>query len=164
MHYVLHVVPTDRNTYHLEFRCRNAGTRPVHMAGTDIGIAPGEQRLSSPNAEAACSDRFVTGALANRGGENALLLTYAFPTSATIHLSKTKILRIVILYDRDTSPSSFAATLNGQSVTQLFHPRPMSIELVSLTANAGQNILQLNVSSARDGSTRTADIFTIRVD
>lgn len=162
--YLLHVVPTDRNTYQVEFRCQRSGAGSSDIAGKDISIAPGEQHVFSLTADDKCSDRFVAGMFANRSGQNVPLLTYAFPTSANVHLSKKKFLRIVILYDRDISPSSFVATLNGQVVTHLFHPKPRSIEAAVLPVILGQNLLQLNVTSARDGSTRAVDIFTINVD
>ena len=164
--YWLHVLPTDRKTYRIDFLFQGAGTGKdsVHIPATEISIAPGEEHLFFLSGDSMCSDRFVTGGFPKRSGQSAPLLTYAFPVSNNIHLSNTRALRMVIVYDPEISPSSFIATLNGRVITQLFHPIPGRIEAVSLPANVGRNVVQLSAISSRDASKHSGDTFTVDIN
>jgi hypothetical protein len=161
--YLLHVMPTGRTLYRLEFRCwSDVGSARVPSG--DLGISSGEEHTFSISANANCSKPFVTGAFFNPSGPKPPLLSYASPDSPFVHLARDVPARIVIVYDRDISPSSFVATLNGHVITHLFHPKPGRIESLALPVKRGENIVQLNVSSARDPGNHSTDIFTIHLD
>ncbi len=162
--YQLHVLPTDRNSYRIEFRCRTTANGSARIRGKEVGIAPGEQHIFVLHADNSCSNQFVAGAFASRSGQSAPLLSYAFPTSDNIKLPNTKSSRIVIVYSQEISATSFVATLNGQVITQMFHPSPGTIEAVALPVNSGKNIVQLSVTGAQDASNKVMDTFTINVE
>jgi hypothetical protein len=159
---VLKVSPTDRNNYQIQFYCSASGQRSK-LSGKDVGIAPGEQHSFSVDSRGGCLSQFVVGAYAAQSTPAEPLLTYAYPGSNSIHLKKGLPFRMVVVYGRGIVPSSFAATLNGETVRNAFHPKAGDIEAISIPIGAGHNVLQLTVSGIQPGS-HAADSFTIDLD
>jgi hypothetical protein len=159
--YSLQVSPTDRSTYNIGFSCTGIDGPSAHISGSDIGIAPGEEHSFNVMIGAACSEAFVSGAF---GGSGSSLLTYGYPTANHVSLA-SRWFRLVIIYDRRIVPSTFAATMDGNSVTNLFHPKPGGIESVAMPIKPGHHIVQINVSgvSADGKGTNAEDSFAIDV-
>jgi hypothetical protein len=161
--YFLHVFPKDRSTYGLEFKCKGPNGS-THLHRTELGISSGEEHVFSISLVENCSERCLTGVFANASAQGHPLLTYAFPISSNVRVTSGTTARIVIVYDKDILPSSFIATLNGQTITQLFHPKTGSIESVAVPTKHGENILQLGVTNSGNQANHSMDSFTIHVD
>jgi hypothetical protein len=161
--YWLHVIPTNRTQYRLGLRCKgpNGSSR---LQAAYLGISSGEEHVFSISPIGSCSDRVISGAFVNAAGQAHPLLTYAFPTSANVTMASSNPARIVVVYDKDILPSSFIATINGQAITQLFHPKAGTIESVTFPTTRGDNILQLSVTNAGDQANHSVDSFTIHVN
>src|SRR5262249_18224131 len=160
--YLLRVSPTDRNNYQIQFYCSGSGQRSK-LTGKDVGIAPGEQHSFSVDSRSGCLSQFVAGAYAAQSTLAEPLLTYALPGSNSVHLKKGLPFRMVVVYDRSIVASTFAATLNGETVRNAFHPKAGGIDAISIPVSAGHNVLQLTVSGTQPGF-RAADSFTIDLD
>lgn len=160
--YLLKVMPTDREDYRIEFYCRGSGRR-LKLSGDSVGIVTGEQHSFSVDSSHGCSGRFAAGAYATQSTEQDPVLTYALPNSNNVHLKKGSPFRIVVVYDRSIVPSSFTATLNGESVTNTFHPKAGGIETVSIPVAAAHNVLRLTAIGTRPGS-GASDTFTVDLE
>lgn len=161
--YLLKVVPTDRNSYRIQFSCRESG-KASQLAGESIGISPGEEHSFSINSSRGCSGPFVAGAFPPQPASPDSLLSYAFPASANVHLSKGTSFRTVIVYGNDLVPTTFAATLNGEGVDATFHPKPGAIESVSIPTRSGHNVLKITANGRQTNSGSSALTFTIDAD
>lgn len=159
--YSLLVNPTDRSTYNIGFSCTGIDGPSAHISASDLGIAPGEEHSFNIMIAPVCSETFVSGAFE---GRRSGLLTYGYPMANHVSLAAESF-RLVIVYDRRIIPSTFAATLDGNSVANLFHPKPGSIEAVAMPINPGHHIVQINVSgNSADGKQISAeDSFAVDV-
>lgn len=160
--YLLKIVPTDRNSYRIQFSCRESG-KASRVAGESIGISPGEEHSYSVNSSGGCSGAFVAGALPSERASPDSLLSYAFPPSGTVHLPKGIPFRIVLVYGNDLMPASFVATLNGEGIGATFHPKPGGIESVSIPAKPGHNVLQLT-ANGRQADSGSSSTLTFTID
>ena len=161
--YLLHVFPRDRSTYELELKCKGPDGS-THLHRTELGISSGEEHVFSISVVGNCSERYLTGAFAQAPEQAHPLLTYASPVSSNVRIASGVTARIVVVYDEAILPSSFVATLNGQAVTQLFHPKAGSIESVILPTKHGENILHLSIANGGNQANHSMDSFTIHVD
>jgi hypothetical protein len=152
--YSLIVNPTDRSTYNIGFACTGIDGPSAHISASDLGIAPGEEHSFNIMIAPVCSETFVSGAF---GGRGSGLLTYGYPMANHVSLASHSF-RLVIVYDRQIVPSTFAATIDGNSVANLFHPKPSSIEAVTMPIKPGHHIVQINVSGvSADGKQISAE-------
>jgi hypothetical protein len=161
--YLLHVNPTDRPTYRLGVQCKGPGSS-AHLRGTEVGISSGEEHIFSIGPIVNCSESFIAGAFANAAGQAHPLLSYAFPHSGNVKIASGGAARIVIVYDKDILPSSFIATMNGQAITRLFHPKAGIIESVTLPTRQGDNHLQMSITNTGSQPNHSIDSFIIHVD
>lgn len=159
--YSLKVSPTDRSTYNIGFSCTGIDGPSAHISASDLGIAPGEEHSFIVMIAPMCSETFVFGAF---GGRSSGLLTYGYPMANHVSLASHSF-RLVIVYDTRMTPSTFAATIDGNSVANLFHPKPGSIEAVTMPVKPGHHIVQINVSGvSADGKQISAeDSFAVDV-
>jgi hypothetical protein len=163
--YSLKVLPTDRNSYNIQFFCTGNGS-PVNISAHGLGIAAGEDHSFTLAIAPDCSGRLVSGAFAEQAAPGSALLTYAYPKSDHIRLAGVASFRLVILYDPRVSPSSFSATLNGHTIANLFHPHPNAIESVTIPVKPGRNLLQLSVAGTSEGGSplSTTDTFVVEAE
>jgi hypothetical protein len=159
--YSVKVSPTDRSTYNIGFSCTGIDGPSAHVSASDIGIAPGEEHYFNVTIAPVCSETFVSGAF---GGSGASLLTYGYPGDNRVSLA-SQAFRLVIVYDRRIVASTFTATIDGNSIANLFHPKPGGIEAVAMPIKSGHHIVQINVSGvSADGKQISAeDSFAIDV-
>lgn len=160
--YLLKVIPTDRPDYRIQFYCSGSGARSK-LSGSGVGIVPGEQHSFSVNTGRGCLGQFAAGAYAAQSTSAEPLLTYALPSSNNVRLKKGFPFRMVLVYDRSIVPSSFAALLNGERLTDAFHPKAGMIESVSIAISASHNLLQLTATGTRPGS-QASDTFIVDLD
>ncbi len=72
-------------------------------------------------------------------------LTYGNPASSSTTLpAGTTSFSLSIFYGKEILPATFSATLNGASITSLFHPAPGTMQMVNLTLAPGRNVLKLS--------------------
>lgn len=165
--YLLRVTPAGRPAYRLSLRCKgqnddNAAAGLTLASTIEISAAEVHQFVISPQAN--CAVPYLSGAIVKPSQQNPAALSYAWPPSAHVQLAKGHPARIVIIYGRNIAPSSFAATLNGQPVTQLFHPEPGKIESVVLPTKAGENTVELKAGSAANAANTAGDKFVFVVE
>lgn len=164
--YSLKVSPTDRDSYNIEFFCGAGKGREANISAQNLGIAPGEEHSFNLAIATGCSGGLVSGAFVGHGASEPALLTFGYPNSDHIHLTGSSVFHLVIVYDRRLNPSSFAATLNGNTIASLFHPQPNAIESVTVPLTRGRNLVQLSASGAskRGSSLTTTDSFVVEVE
>lgn len=140
--YLLKVTPTDRGSYNIGFNCTGIDGPSAKISATDLGIAPGEEHSFNVMVSPVCLQRFVSGAFQESGSG---LLTYGYPASDHLHLKRNHSLRLVIVYDARIIPSTFAATLDGNTIVNSFKPKPASIDDVTIPIKSGHHVVQLSV-------------------
>ena len=159
--YSLKVSPTDRDSYNIQFFCSAGKDASANLSASRVGIVRGEVHSFLLAVAADCSGKFVSGAFGEQN--RTALLTYAYPIADHVHLTGGSSFRLVIVYDRRVDPSSFSATLNGNTIVNLFHPRPNTIESVTIPIQAGHNLVQLSIAgiSGRESSKTQTDSFVV---
>lgn len=164
--YSLNVSPTDRDSYSIEFFCGAGKGREANISAQNLGIAPGEEHSFNLTIAPGCSGGLVSGAFVGHGASESALLTFGYPHSDHIHLTGSSVFHLVIVYGPRLNPSSFAATLNGNTIASLFHPQRNAIESVTIPLTPGRNLIQLSASGASErGSPLTAtDSFVVEVE
>jgi hypothetical protein len=108
----------------------DAGQPPVPDAGQPLPPGPG---------------------VFNGGGQRPrdvnMLLTYSAPTESRSNLpSGTADYRLILHYV-DAPLVSFAAELNGNTISDYFHPIRNTSEAVTISLNAGTNVLVFSLSA-----------------
>lgn len=164
--YSLKVSPTKRDFYSIQFFCGSGKETGANISAGSLGIAPGEEHSFILAILPRCSGRLVSGAFTGQNHADTALLTYAYPVLSDVHLSAANPFRLVIVYDRRLNPATFTATLNGKTIANLFHPKPETIESVSVPVKSGRNLVQLSVTGTSAGGSllSTTDSFVVQVD
>lgn len=164
--YSLKVFATDRNSYSIQFFCSAGKGRSANVSVHDLGITTHEMHGFNLAVAPDCSGNLVSGAFYEHNGSNPPLLTYAYPIADHVHLNSGDSFRAVIVYDGQIRSSSFSATLNGNTISNFFHPSPNAIEAVAIPLKAGHNLIQFNVTGTSEhGSTLIhTDSFVVDVD
>lgn len=165
--YLLKVVPTNRESYNIEFSCIGINHPPVDISANGVRINPNEEHSFIVMATPTCSNGFVFGGFEERTGSDVPLLTYAHPTSTKVHVaSDNLVFHLVVVYGARITPSTFAATLDGDTITNRFQPKPNSIEAASVPVRPGHHVIQLSVSgiSEQGAKVTTANSFIVEVD
>ena len=101
----------------------------------------------------------------NSASTKPRLLSYATGLTATIHArSVPREFPLLIFYDPRIVASTFAAELNGKTMTPLFHPKPGSWELIRIPLAKRLNRMRLAVSDEPTGAEPNMDQFEISVE
>jgi hypothetical protein len=92
-------------------------------------------------------------------------LTYASPAaSQTTVAAGATTFPLTVFYDPAVLPASFSATVNGTSVTGLFHPQPGTFESVNVPVVSGRNVIELKVDGTLPNRVATdSDRLVIQV-
>lgn len=163
--YLLQVLPRDRKAYNLEFLCTGPGNSSLAISGHEVPISPGEKHSFVLAGEPACSAQFLRGEFDGNKFPGASLLSYAYPSSAEIHLKAGEAFHLVVVYGPAINPASFAATLDQKSISNLFHPAENSVEAVTIPVAHGRNLVRLS-TAGKSGQSQvtTSDVFTVDVE
>jgi hypothetical protein len=148
--YLLKVSPTDRESYNIEFSCTGINRTPVDISAEGIRISPQEEHLFVLTATPSCSNGFVFGAFEERTGLEAPLLTYAYPTSNRVRIASENAFHLVVVYGARITPSTFAATLDGNMIGNLFQPKQNAIETAIISVRPGHHVIRLSVSGTSE--------------
>ena len=101
----------------------------------------------------------------NSASTKPRLLSYATGLTPTIHArSVPREFPLLIFYDPRIVASTFAAELNGKTMTPLFHPKPGSWELIRIPLAKRLNRMRLAVSDEPTGAEPNMDQFEISVE
>jgi hypothetical protein len=157
--FTLTVTGTDFGSYRLEFRSLDPNFKLTAARIRDVPTSPGSVQMFTFTTPIVTGQPFFLSGGFDGGGQSAEVdhfLTYANPTKARTTLpSGTTTFPLFIFYDAHVVASSFAAVLNGTSVSNLFHPAPGSFEVVNIPLAAGTNVLKLSISGNLPGRIAT---------
>ena len=149
--YTLAVQGTGSGTYHLEFRYEGVDhVGEAKAAIRDIPIAPGTVHTYRFTAPIAANGGFRLEGGFDGGGQrprdvNKFLSYAAVAQSRTDLPAGTTSYPLTVFYDSAVVASSLSVTINGATVTSLFHPVAGGFETVRIPLQRGSNTLQLSV-------------------
>lgn len=157
--FTLTVTGTDFGSYRLEFLSFDPNFKLTAARIRDVPTSPGSVQMFTFTTPIVTGQPFPLSGGFDGGGQSAEVdhfLTYANPTKARTTLpTGTTTFPLFVFYDTHDIASSFAAVLNGISVSNLFHPTPGTFEVVNIPLTAGTNVLKLSISGNLPGRVAT---------
>jgi Fibronectin type III domain len=153
--YTLTVTGTDSGTYDLEFRALDPSLQKTFAEVNEVPTFPGVVHKYQLTTPVVPGQPFPLSGSFNGGGQNRFL-SFASPTrQATLVAAGQNNFPVIVFYGNTINANSFNASLNGQSLTSLFHPAPGAFEIVNIPLPNGLSTLTLQISGTAGGQTAT---------
>jgi hypothetical protein len=162
--YTLTVTGTDAGTYELEFRAINPTLQKTKGSVKGVPTYAGAVHKYAINTPITPGQPFPLAGSFNGGGQNTFL-TFANPTrQASLVPTSQNNFPLIIFYGAAVNSSSFSASLNGQSLTSLFHPAAGAFETVNIPLPSGLSALTLQISGTTASGQTATDADTLQFD
>ena len=163
--YRMEVMAAQGGTFGL-YWTDEGGRRMSERHFSNLPIATGELQIYDFTCAANPAEDWMRGdfAGAEAEGDADQFLTYGRPSSNPIKQAKgTASYSMIMVYGPTVLPASFRADLNGENVTNLFHPEPADAEGVHLPLRAGRNTLKVTINGRLADHT-ASDVDTLVFD
>ncbi|HEX5339806.1 MAG TPA: hypothetical protein VFX47_02885 [Gammaproteobacteria bacterium] len=166
--YTIQVIGTDTGTYSMKVSTLDSSGHEA--AATELDDVPtfaGNIQQYTLDYQGSTSTPLTFEAGYAGGGQSKQVngfLEYSSPAAARVKVSaNVTSYRIVLQYGSTIVPTTFSATLNGNDVSNLFHPQSGTTETVTVPLQAGSNKLLFKIQGVEtNGHTATdRDSFTL---
>lgn len=160
--YAVDVIGTGMGVYKLHIQRYDTEHRRDEILFADVPISHGERhqyRLRYDQSSIGSAEGpLLSGGFAG-GGQRAdvdAFLSYARPGERRVRVPvEISSYSLMVFYGETVDPTTFRAELNGQDISDSFHPVAGGMDVVTLSLQPGRNTLLLEIAGLARGRTST---------